>query len=78
MNPLEVRNVKEAEALAIKWAEKRYSKLLKVNFQKVWKEEEVWIIEGRATYRVGLIRNESKAFKLQLNAGNGEVIGYSE
>jgi len=82
----EVKDHKDAEREATRYIQDKFSKsegtrlipLKFVIFKKIWREGDVWMIDGVIDVKSGLTRSTKKPFTLQLHSESGEVIGYKE
>ncbi len=73
-----VKDYKDAEREARKWIADKYPKAKDISFTKIWKEGDVWIIDGELEIKTGFFAIAKKPFKLQLSSETGEIIGYSK
>lgn len=72
-----VKNAEDAEAFASSWLRRKYPRLVKVQFHRVWKELDAWVVDGELEYRASVLRWKKKPFQLKLSALSGDVIGYA-
>lgn len=70
-----IEDYSDAELEFKRWLEDKFPRAKNVNFKKVWKDEELWILEGNATISTGLFKDESKKFKVQMTL-SGEIVSY--
>jgi hypothetical protein len=74
-----------AEAVVRRQLEGNYgSKLKKVQFRKSWYTpvgttgSGLWDVEGTYQYRKGLLSEEKRDFRYQIDSENGNIIGHEE
>lgn len=72
-----VNDYKDAEAQAEKYLNEKFKKAKDVKFARIWKDGDVWQIDGSAMVKKGMMSSELKTFKLQVNAETGDITGYS-
>ena len=73
-----VRNYRDAEEVALRWVREKFPRVLRVRFRRVWREADIWIVEGTVEVRTGILSKSRRGFKLQLDGNTGEVLGYSK
>lgn len=70
-----IEDYSDAELEFKRWLEDKFPRAKNVNFKKVWKDKELWILEGDVTISTGLFKYESKKFKVQMTL-SGEIVNY--
>ena len=79
-------DVRVDDATAAEFAARRYlesqypGKAIEVRFSKIWfvggKGKDVWEVEGTLSMRKAGLLKDRKAFRFQIDAETGDVVGY--
>jgi len=71
-----VKSHTDVERIATNWLKEEYGEIRRPFFREVWKEEDMWIVEGAVDYKSGMLSWSRATFKLQINT-KGDIVGYS-
>jgi len=69
-----IKEYSDAEKEFGRWLEDKYPNAKNVKFKKIWKNDDLWMIEGELQIQ-SLLVEEWKQFKLQMTV-NGKITGY--
>lgn len=66
----------EAEARAREFIKQRHSRVKRVFFRTMYREEGCWVLHGEVEFKRAYFFATVRSFKLQINTETGEVISY--
>jgi len=69
---------KEAETRARESIKQRHSKVERIFFRTMYREENLWILRGEVRFKRALFFIINKSFELRINMDTREVIFYEE
>jgi len=69
---------KEAEARARESIKQRQSRMERIFFRTMYREENSWILRGEVQFRRAFFFAVKRSFELRINMDTGEVVFYEE
>jgi hypothetical protein len=68
----------EAEAKARQFVKQRHSRVERIFFRTMYREENSWVLHGEVKFKRAYFFPAIGSFKLKVNTGTGEVVSYEE
>lgn len=68
----------EAEAKAREFIKKRHSRVRRIFFRTMYKEEDSWMLNGEVQFKRAYLFVTQRSFRLQVKSETGEVTSYEE
>jgi len=68
----------EAEARAREFIKQRHSRVERIFFKTMYKEENSWVLQGEMQFKRVFFFAAKRSFKLRINIGAGDIVFYEE
>jgi hypothetical protein len=68
----------EAEARAREFIKQRHSRVERIFFKTMYKEENLWVLHGEVKFRRAFFFVANRSFEFRINMDTGEVVLYEE
>jgi len=69
---------KEAETRAREFIKQKHSKVERILFKTMYREENLWILQGEVRFKRAFFFGVNRSFELRMNMDTGEVVFYKE
>ena len=78
LNGRETLDSGEVEARAKQFIKQRHSRVERIFFRTMYREENTWILHGEVSFKRAYFFPATRSFKLNVNTDTGEIVSYEE
>jgi hypothetical protein len=78
LNGRETLDSGEAEARARQFIKQRHSRVERIFFRTMYREENAWVLHGEVSFKRAYFFSAIRSFKLKVNTNTGEIVSYEE
>jgi len=68
----------EAEARARDFIKQKHSKVERIFFKTMYREENLWVLQGEVRFKRAFFFTVNRSFEFRINIDTGEVVFYGE
>jgi hypothetical protein len=73
-----IMDSEEAEARARQFIKQRHSRVERIFFRTMYREENTWILHGEVSFKRAYFFSAMRSFEIKVNTDTGEVVSYEE
>jgi hypothetical protein len=78
LNRRETLNSGEAEERAKQFIKQRHSRVERIFFRTMYREENTWILHGEVSFKRAYFFPATRSFKIKVNTDTEEIVSYEE
>jgi len=75
---MKMMDSKEAETRAREFIRQRHSRVERIFFKTMYREENSWVLHGEVTFRRAFFFAVNRSFEFRINIDTGEIVFYEK